>query len=812
MHRLPYDVLRLIADHLRYSDVASWLLTCRRLERNVTPVLYDMPKSYAASLNTTHREDARDQNERDESGIGEDDQGIHSRALIAIWAAKNGYVNTIKKVVAVEDISPLLHKRVPRQGLQAKLGTLGMTPMHQAALYGNADVVDLLVELGASADVTVGGFLSPLHLARNEAVIRALVKHGASIPDAEASPISPMVYSISVGSEPSATRCFLELGCDPNALSLQGLSAGHLAIQRGQPETLELLLDAGLDVSDPAPRIGSLISHAITTHQSSNPGMALQMVTSLLDHGAPAHGGKLVQWDSYFCIPCLLSNLLFATREDRPEAMIRLLLSRGARTATAVRWPKESARLSGWSGWRDAVAASWVILINPVTQLASRVDWSTTSSIAESFTTLSLLVARDVTKDGPRRLWRALLAEFATVRRDETWDELTLFMLDQGLDILFQNHGVSDEERLDMILVAPELLEGFDTKPMLKTVERLLKSGVDPNARWMHATRTRLMDVCMTQRNVKMARVIWLLIQHGADVNYYDFRRGWFPKNALECLIWDGESILCGETLARFEALLSSGNLDVNPPGNGRYGPPLLSMARMKVGSSLGYAVRVKIISLLLRHGADINVVSGSWLDVPKDTKQSKELAGDFEGKLSHTYGPILTSSATPTDLRSSTEMQTWVKQLTGEAEPITPYGWDLRRARSIFPDYVCDGGTALHFASVCADAETMKLLLKNGGRQLVNAKSTPGFTPLTTLVYAAGHSRMAIEDFSAKKKLLLRYGADTSLLSTKGQTAWDLCMELQEKKPWLKGSVIDDLHPDARPNWYEMQVKRILY
>ncbi|CAH0051331.1 unnamed protein product [Clonostachys solani] len=807
MRRLPYDVLRLIADHLHPSDVASWLLTCRRLERNITPVLYDMPKPYAASLCTTYREDVQGEDEREEIKTGEDDAGIHSRALIVIWAAKHGHANTIRKVAAVEEISPLLHKRVPRQGLQARLGTLGMTPMHQAALYGNVEVIELLVGLGASPDVAVGGFLRPLHLARNEAVIKALVKHGASIPDAEASPISPLVYSILVGSEPSATRCFLELSCDPNALSPQGFSAGHLAIQKGQLETLKLLLDAGLDVSDSAPRIGTLISHAIVTHQSSDPSLALQMVTLLLDHGAPAHGGKMVQWGSYFCIPCLLSNLLFATREDKPDAMIRLLLSRGARTATGVRWPKEFARLSGWSGWSDAVAVSWVILINPITQLASRVDWSTASSIAESFATLSLLVDQDVTKDGPRRLWRALLAEFTNVWRDETWDELTLFMLNQGLDILFQNHGVADEERLDMILAAAEILEGFDSKPILKTVKSLLESGVDPNARWMHALRTRLMDVCMTQRNVKMAKVIRLLIQHGADVNYYDSRRGWMPKNALECLIWDGESNLCQETVDRLEALLSSGNLDVNPPGNGRYGPPLLSMARMKIGSSLCRDFRRKIISLLLRHGADVNVVSGSWMAYQRILKN-----------LMSSMVTLTSSSAIP--MGQSSPLQpflpiyevTWVKQLTGEIDPITPYRWDLRRVRSIFPDYVCDGGNVLHFASVCADPETLKLLLKNGDRKLINAKSTPGFTPLITLVYAAANYRMSVEDYIAKKKLLLRYGADTSLLSTKGQTAWDLCIESQEKKPWLKGSVVHDLHPDVRPKWYEKQVKKMLY
>lgn len=811
MYKLPFDVLRLIADHLHPSDVASWLLTCRRLERNITPVLYDMPKPYAASLDTTYREDAQNENERDERDTGWNDQGIHSRALIVIWAAKHGYANTIRKVAAVEEISPLLRKRVPRRGLQARLGTLGMTPMHQAALYGNAEVIDVLVGLGVSADVAVGGFLRPLHLARNEAVIKALVKHGASIPDAEASPISPLVYSISAGSEPSATRCFLELGCDPNAPSPQGFSAGHVAIEKGQLETLKLLLDAGLEVSDPAPRIGTLISHAIVTHQSSDPRVALRMVTLLLNHGAPAHGGKMVQWGSYFSIPCLLSNLLFATREDNPDAMIRLLLSRGARTGTGVRWPKEFARLSGWSGWSDAVASSWVILINPVTQLASRVDWSTATSIAEGFETLSLLVAKDLTKDGPRRLWRALLADFATAWRDESWDELTLFTLNQGLDILFEDRGVADEERLDMILAAAEILEGFDSKPILRTVKRLLEFGVDPNGRWTHALRTRLMDVCMTQRNVKMAKVIRLLIQHGADVNYYDSRRGWMPKNALECLIWDGESNLCQETVDRLEALLSSGKLDVNPPGNGRYGPPLLSMARMKIGSSLCRDFRRKIISLLLKHGADINVVSGSWLDVPEDTKKLDELADDFDGKLRHAYGPILTSSAVPADLRSTAEMQTWVKQLTGEIDPITPYRWDLRRVRAIFPDYVCDGGNVLHFASVCADPETLKLLLKNGSRELINAKSTAGFTPLITLVYAAGNYRMSVEDFTFKKKLLLRYGADTSLVSAKGQTAWDLCVESQEKKPWLKGSVVDDLHPDARPKWYETRVRKIL-
>ncbi len=42
---------------------------------------------------------------------------------------------------------------------------------------------------------------------------------------------------------------FLKLGCDPNAATWLGFTAADVAVQTGNLEALQLLLDAGLDVS-----------------------------------------------------------------------------------------------------------------------------------------------------------------------------------------------------------------------------------------------------------------------------------------------------------------------------------------------------------------------------------------------------------------------------------------------------------------------------------------------------------------------------------------------------------------------------------
>lgn len=81
----------------------------------------------------------------------------------------------------MQKMGPWVNTPILSSGHGTSLGSFGMTPLHAAANGGHTDVVDLLIEYGADVEATVAGNLCPIHFAKNEGVVMALVRHGSSI-------------------------------------------------------------------------------------------------------------------------------------------------------------------------------------------------------------------------------------------------------------------------------------------------------------------------------------------------------------------------------------------------------------------------------------------------------------------------------------------------------------------------------------------------------------------------------------------------------------------------------------------------------
>ena len=193
--------------------------------------------------------------------------------------------------------------------------SVGVTPLMLAAQNGHGDVVELLLELGASADIADEENRTALHYAAKSGeptVVSALLDSGASAATTDAHGQTPLHAAaeaghaatakllIESGADPDApddifastplhlaargnclcaTRVLLKSGVDIDAVNEGGRSALHLAAGYGHIETVNALLDAGADVNL-RDRRGETPLHRPASFQH------LDCISALVDSGA----------------------------------------------------------------------------------------------------------------------------------------------------------------------------------------------------------------------------------------------------------------------------------------------------------------------------------------------------------------------------------------------------------------------------------------------------------------------------------------------------------------------------------------------
>ncbi|CZR40857.1 uncharacterized protein FPRO_10445 [Fusarium proliferatum ET1] len=131
---------------------------------------------------------------------------------------------------------------------------LGETALHKAAENGRVTVVERLLGLGDLADKRTISGRTPLHVASNTDVIRALLAAGSNVNAINDDGWTPLHYAAQRGN-PEGIELLLRYGANAHARTKDGRTALHLALEvrisfdRDILRTVNLLLDSGIDAN-----------------------------------------------------------------------------------------------------------------------------------------------------------------------------------------------------------------------------------------------------------------------------------------------------------------------------------------------------------------------------------------------------------------------------------------------------------------------------------------------------------------------------------------------------------------------------------
>ena len=124
------------------------------------------------------------------------------------------------------------------------------TPLHYAALRGNAHIAQILIDKGANVSATDQDLLTPLHLAalqKNAQIAQVLIAHGADVNAKTSYGRTPLHLAASIGNVDMATT-FIDLGADVNATDHEGQTPlSYLAGLEKNVDIAQILIEHGAD-------------------------------------------------------------------------------------------------------------------------------------------------------------------------------------------------------------------------------------------------------------------------------------------------------------------------------------------------------------------------------------------------------------------------------------------------------------------------------------------------------------------------------------------------------------------------------------
>lgn len=194
------------------------------------------------------------------------------------------------------------------------------TPLHLAAGNGKADVVKLLLDRGANTEAKNNISQTPLFdtISNGHAdIAKLLLNRGANIDAAETSNNWTILHIMAAYGRADMAELLLDHGANIEAKLGNGCTPFGIAIEKGQPDMAKLLLDRGADIEAPQSIDDSRTALHVSADAEKN--AKADMVKFLLDHGANIEA-KI----NNSCTPFSLA----IGRENKDVA--KLLLDRGA--------------------------------------------------------------------------------------------------------------------------------------------------------------------------------------------------------------------------------------------------------------------------------------------------------------------------------------------------------------------------------------------------------------------------------------------------------------------------------------------------
>ena len=223
----------------------------------------------------------------------------------------------------------------------------GCTPLHVAALAGRVNIVDDLLNRGASVDVCDRAGYAPIHYAASAGaagVVRRLITSGADLHAVNDS-LTTVLHMAAAGGSIELIQEMLGYGIAPDIPNLYGETPLHRAAQANQSEAVQLLIERGAAI-DAADR------YAMTPVQKAAIGGAVEVLGQLCDRGArldvadllddsPLHAAAgmarvdAARWLLDHGVDINVQNAehataLHAAAKRGPTELLTLLLERGA--------------------------------------------------------------------------------------------------------------------------------------------------------------------------------------------------------------------------------------------------------------------------------------------------------------------------------------------------------------------------------------------------------------------------------------------------------------------------------------------------
>lgn len=227
---------------------------------------------------------------------------VDPKAAAIISAVRSGDTTAVAKILGADPQSVNLQDES------------GSTPLHHAAGFAPANVVQLLLTKGAEVNAKNRRGSTPLLWAIHDLPkVRMLVEAGAAVNSKQSDGRSPLFQAATLGNGLATVRYLLDKGADPNVATMIGQTPLMAAATRGNAEAVQLLIGREAKVDA---RAGTGATALIAAAGSGVPAV----VKLLLESGADANTATKKK-----------ETALSAAATAGVEESVKLLLARGAR-------------------------------------------------------------------------------------------------------------------------------------------------------------------------------------------------------------------------------------------------------------------------------------------------------------------------------------------------------------------------------------------------------------------------------------------------------------------------------------------------